>query len=105
MRGDREEEKTEARKNDFVFGEPHSIEYHYKIYPPEFFKPKDLPSSVDAKIGTAEYQRNYQVNSDGSVDVAFRFSTGRRRLSASEYGQLREGLRCAETPPSRAKTK
>jgi tetratricopeptide (TPR) repeat protein len=93
MRGNREEEKTELRKNDFVFVEPHIIEYHYKIYPPEFFKPKDLPSSVDAKIGTAEYQRNYQVTSDGSVDVVFRFSTGKRRLNATEYGQLREGLR------------
>jgi len=93
MRGDSEKEKTEPRKNDFVFGEPHIIEYHYTIYPPEFFKPKDLPGSVDAKIGTAEYQRKYHVNSDGSVDVVFRFSTGKRRLSATEYGQLRDGLR------------
>ena len=93
IRGDREEEETEPRKNDFVFAEPHVIEYHYKIYPPEFFKPKDLPSSVDAKIGTAEYQRNYQVTSDGSVDVVFRFSTGKRRLNATEYDQMREGLR------------
>jgi tetratricopeptide (TPR) repeat protein len=93
LKGEREEEKVEPRKGDFVFNEPHDIEYHYKIYPPAFFKPKDLSSSVDVKIGTAEYRRNFQTNPDGTVDAVFRFNTGKRRLSAVEFDQFREGLR------------
>ncbi len=91
--GTEEEDKTQARKSDFFFSEPHTTEYHYKIYPPPSFTPKELPRSVDLKFGTAEYKRQFQSNSDGTVDATFLFNTGKRRLTAAEFQGLRDGLR------------
>ncbi len=88
-----QEDKTEVRKSDFFFPEPHITEYRYRIYPPPSFKPKELPRSVDLKFGTAEYQRQFQSNSDGTVDASFSFNTGKRRLTPAEFQALRDGLR------------
>ena len=91
--GTEQEDKTQARKRDFFFSEPHTTEYRYKIYPPPSFKPKELPRSVDLKFGTAEYKRQFQSNSDGTVDAIFLFNTGKRRLTPAEFQELRDGLR------------
>jgi tetratricopeptide (TPR) repeat protein len=92
LRGDSQDEKEEPRKNDFVFNEPHQIESHYRIYPPAFFKIKDLPRSEELKLGSAEYTRKYQANSDGTIDAIFRFNSGARRISAAEFEKLRDAL-------------
>ena len=85
-------EKKPPRKNDFVFSEPHVVEYHYKIFPPPSFQPKELPRSIDLKIGTAEFNRDFKSNPDGTVDAVFRFNSGKRRLTASEFQELRDAL-------------
>jgi tetratricopeptide (TPR) repeat protein len=91
--GVEQEDKTQARKGDFFFYEPYITEYHYKIYAPPSFKPKELPRSFDLKFGTAEYKRQFQSNSDGTVDAIFLFNTGKRRLTPAEFQGLRDGLR------------
>jgi tetratricopeptide (TPR) repeat protein/transglutaminase-like putative cysteine protease len=93
LEDEQEQEKTEPRKHDFVFPVPHQIEYRYRILPPAFFKPRDLPSSVDVKLGSANYTRTFRTNPDGTIDAVFRFDTGKRRLSPAELEALREGLR------------
>lgn len=85
-------EPQEPRKNDFIFNEPHQIECHYKVFPPASFKVKDLPSSEELKLGSAEYTRKYQANPDGTIDVIFRFNTGPRRIIAEEFEKLRDAL-------------
>lgn len=92
LRGNTGNEKEEPRKNDFVFNEPHQIESHYKVFPPSSFKVKDLPPSQELKIGSAEYTRKYQVNSDGTIDVIFRFNTGARRITPGDFEKLRDAL-------------
>lgn len=90
--GTEQEDSVQGRKSDFIFPEPHVTEYHYKIFPPPSFKPKELPRSVDLKFGAAEYKREYKNNSDGTVDAIFFFNTGKRRLTPTEFQELREGL-------------
>jgi tetratricopeptide (TPR) repeat protein len=91
--GTQQEDNGQVRKSDFIFTEPHITEYHYKIFPPASFKPKELPRSVDLKFGGAEYQRQFKSNPDGTVDAIFIFNTGKRRLTPSEFQELRDGLR------------
>ena len=93
LQGEQEQEKTEPRKDDFVFTEPHQIEYRYRIFPPAFFKPKALPPSAELKLGPAVYTRTFRSNPDGTIDAVFRFDTGKRRLSPTEFEAFREGLR------------
>src|SRR5437588_166120 len=91
--GPQQEENAQIRKSDFIFPEPHFTEYHYIIFPPPFFKPKELPRSIDLKFGGTEYQRQFRSNPDGTVDAVFIFNTGKRRLTPAEFQELRDGLR------------
>lgn len=90
--GTQQEDNAQGRKSDFIFSQPQVTEYHYKIFPPPSFKPKELPRSVDLKFGSAEYKREYRNNSDGTVDAIFFFNTGKRRLTAKEFRELCDGL-------------
>lgn len=91
--GTEQEDNAQVRKSDFIFPEPHITEYHYKIFPPPAFKPKELPGSVDLKFSSVEYQRQFKSNADGTVDAIFIFNTGKRRLAPAEFQELRDGLR------------
>jgi tetratricopeptide (TPR) repeat protein len=88
-----QDEKVQPRKSNFVFPDPQIVEYHYKIYPPPSFRPKDLPRSVDLKFGSAEYKRQFQSNADGTVEATFAFNSGGRTISPAEFQELRDGLR------------
>jgi tetratricopeptide (TPR) repeat protein len=96
--GTEPEDKTQDRKSDFVFPEPHTTEYRYKIYPPSGFKPKELARSIDLKLGTTEYKRQFRTNADGTVDAIFFFNSGKRRITSAEFQELREGLRPYTSP-------
>ncbi len=85
-------ETTKPRKHDFVFNEPHSIEYDYRIYPPSGFKVQNLPAPTDVHIGSAAYSSNYRENNNGMIEAIFRFDTGKRRLTAAEFEIMKEGL-------------
>ncbi len=93
-------EKPKPRTQDFVFAEPYSEEYHYKIYPPAGFKVQNLPASVETQIGSATYSASYRENDSGMVEATFRFDTGKRRLSPSEFEAMRDGLQqySSQTP-------
>ena len=84
--------KREPRKHPFTFYEPHQTEYRYKIIPPPSFKVKELPTSVEIKLGPAAYSRTYRRNSDESVDVLFRFDTQKRTLTPAEFEEFRDGM-------------
>jgi tetratricopeptide (TPR) repeat protein len=100
--GVEQQDKAQSRKNDFLFSEPHVTEYHYKIFPPPSFQPKELPTSIDLKFGTAVYKRQFQSNPDSTVDAVFIFNSGKRRLTAGEFQELRDGLRPYISPSSNA---
>ncbi len=85
-------ETTKPRKQDFVFNEPHSIEYDYKIYPPAGFKVQSLPADTEVNIGSAAYSATYRENDSGMIEAVFRFDTGKRRLTAPEFEIVRAGL-------------
>ncbi len=45
------------------------------------------------KLGPVEFSRNYQTNTDGTIDVTFRLDTGNRRINPAEFEALRDGLK------------
>jgi len=100
--GTEPEDKTQDRKSDFVFPEPHITEYRYKIFPPSGFKPKELPRSIDLKFGTTEYKRQFRTNADGTVDA---ISSSTRAKDGLLPPNSKNSVRdCALThPPPRAR--
>lgn len=95
-----DKDKKDSREHDFVFSQPHRIEYRYKIFPPALFRPNSLPETANLQLGPATYRASYRTNPDGIIEAIFQFETGKRRLTPAEFVALREGLRShsKETP-------
>ena len=73
-------------------------EYRYHILPPPGFKIRTLPKSETFNWGPATYERKFQSKPDGTVEVAFRFDTGKRVYTPSEVELVRAGVSGYATP-------
>lgn len=87
------EESVPPRVRDFLLTEPSQVEYRYRILPPPLFKAGVLPKSAEVKLGPAVFARTYRTATDGTVEVAYRLDTMRRRWTAAEVNAFREAFK------------
>jgi tetratricopeptide (TPR) repeat protein len=80
------------RKNDFVFTRPFVKEWRYRIVPPTGFVPRTLPTNETTKLGAATVTKEFKIEANGVVVASFRFDSGKRRLSPSEFDATRKAL-------------
>jgi tetratricopeptide (TPR) repeat protein len=95
-RSDSDAAKTEAarkkRMHDFVFPAPSVREWRYRITPPTGFVARELPANETAKIGSATLSQEYAANANGVIVATIRFDSGKRRMSASEFEEMRKAI-------------
>jgi len=82
-----------AREVDFLFWEPFTYEWRYRIRPPRGFVPTALPPSAERKLGTATLKTDFKVAPDGSIQGTFFLDSGPRRISAGDFDATRKALR------------
>lgn len=87
------EEDEEKRTDDFVFSNPHTVEYRYRIKPALGYEPRELPEEVDRTLGAARFTTTYATGEDGALEAVLKLDSGPRRLTAEEFEETREALR------------
>ena len=88
---DDEREPSKPRTDDFVLRVPFQSDYHYRVYYPNFLKPRELPKDQKVAMGPATFTASYRQDS-GYVEADYRFDSGKRRFTPAEYAELRAGL-------------
>jgi len=81
------------RIHDYVFREPFITEWRYKIQPPSGFRPDELPGNEKLFLGPAILTTTFAVDDESVITATLRFDSGKRRISAEEFGLLRWGAR------------
>ncbi len=81
------------RLGPYYFSRPFSAEISYRIVPPPGFAPRPLPPSRTRRLGTATLVETYGAADGSVVTAALRLDSGKRRLSAAEFEQLRAAVR------------
>lgn len=84
--------KLRKREHDFLFSMPYTKEWRYHVIPPQGFSPRPLPPNETSKLGTATLTKNYTLQNDGSILATIKFDSGKRRISASEFEELRKAV-------------
>ncbi|HET7437403.1 MAG TPA: DUF3857 domain-containing protein [Thermoanaerobaculia bacterium] len=82
-----------VRKNDFVFARPFVKEWHYRIVPPAGFVARTLPQNETTQYGSVTVTREYSTDADGAVLANFKFDSGKRRLTASEFEATQKAVK------------
>jgi tetratricopeptide (TPR) repeat protein len=91
---DAEEKKTEEkpkkpRTEDWRLNEASSVEWDYRIAPPEGFVPKELPKDVTIPVGPALLTEKFTTEAGGAVAARLVFDTVKRRYTTAEATELR----------------
>jgi hypothetical protein len=76
-----DEKDAPRRKNDFVFNEAYQLEFSYLIHPPALYKVAKLPESIEVNLGAAKFSKRFAAQADGTVEVVYRFDSGKRRIT------------------------
>jgi transglutaminase-like putative cysteine protease len=92
---EKEGEKLEPRRGDYVFSRPLAVELRYRIVPPAGYVPQPLPAARSRRLGTATLSEEYAVDAAGVVTATLGLDTGKRRISPAEFDALRAGVRAA----------
>ncbi len=92
---EKEGEKPEPRRGDYVFSRPLTAELRYRIVPPAGYVAQPLPPARSRRLGTATLSEEYAVDAAGVVTATLRLDTGKRRISPAEFDALRAGVRAA----------
>ena len=80
------------RAHDFILPAAYQQEYRYRVVYPGFLKPRPLPKDEVVKMGPATFQRSYRLDPSGSVEVTYRFDTGKRRYTPADFADFRAAL-------------
>jgi tetratricopeptide (TPR) repeat protein/transglutaminase-like putative cysteine protease len=80
------------RTADFAITEPYTYEWHYVIKAPPGFKVRQLPESMEEKLGIATLAAHFSAETPTSVLADFRFVMPKRRFSAPEGLALRDAM-------------
>jgi transglutaminase-like putative cysteine protease len=81
------------RVSDYYFSRPFTAEGIYRIVPPPGFAPQPLPANRVRRLGPATLSEEYAAGGDGVVTAKLRLESGKRRISAAEFEQLRASVR------------
>lgn len=79
-----------VRKHDYVFSEPFTVEWKYRIVAPAGFRARTLPESKRIPLGSAAMTMDFSTESDRVVLARFTLDSGKRRLTPAEYEELRK---------------
>jgi len=80
------------RTTDYQLRDASVTEWQYTILPPAGFKPKPLPENVKRSLGPALLTQDFSAAADGAVHATIRFDSVKRRFTAAEAAELREGV-------------
>jgi transglutaminase-like putative cysteine protease len=83
----------QPRVSDYYFSRPFTAEGIYRIVPPPGFVPLPLPANRVRRLGSATLSEEYAAGGDGVVTATLRLESGKRRISAAEFEQLRASVR------------
>lgn len=84
-----EEKPKKPRTEDWQLNEASSVEWDYRIVPPEGFVPKELPKDVTIPVGPAQLTEKFTTEAGGVVAARLVFDTVKRRYTAAEATELR----------------
>jgi hypothetical protein len=90
---DEDSKDTKPRQHDFIVTEPYQIKLQFVIHPPALFKAVKLPDSADSKLGPATFSKHFETKPDGTIEVEYRFDSGKPRLTASEFVAFQAALK------------
>ena len=96
-----ERDKTaRQRMADYYFSRPFIAEANYRIVPPPGFAPQPLPANQVLRLGTATLAEDFAAGAGGVVTATLRLASGKRRIAAADFEQLRAAVReVAEAKP------
>jgi len=77
------------RTEDWWLGVPYSIEWNYRIVPPDGFVRKELPKDALIQLGPAVLTEKFSADQDGVVKAHLTFDTVKRRYTVAEATALR----------------
>jgi tetratricopeptide (TPR) repeat protein len=80
------------RTQDFAIAEPFTEEWHYVIAAPPGFRTRQLPESLDEKLGPATLTARFTAQGDRTVLGDFQFAMPKRRFTAAEGAALRDAV-------------
>ncbi len=84
--------ESQPRTQDVELLFPFTVEWHYEIHVPAGFGPRELPAAETRKLGCATYSHLFERSPDGHVTGRVHFDTGKRRMTASDADNLRNGV-------------
>jgi tetratricopeptide (TPR) repeat protein len=111
LRAESAEERTEGppaatarrrrkRAQDFVFFEPFTVEWRYRLVPPPGYKPAPLPASRVETLGTVSLAMEFAAERDATVSARLKLDSGKRRISPEQFEATREAtLRLSRSDP------
>ncbi|MGA3344798.1 MAG: DUF3857 domain-containing protein [Terracidiphilus sp.] len=86
---DGEDKPKKPRTADWWLNEPSSVEWKYRIIPPDGFVPKELPKNATIPVGPALLTEEFNTERDGAVAANFVFDSVKRRYTVAEAEELR----------------
>lgn len=80
------------RTADYQLRDAFITEWQYTIIPPAGFTPRPLPKDEKLSLGPAILTETFSAGDDGIVHATIRFDTVKRRFTAAEADDLRNGV-------------
>jgi Flp pilus assembly protein TadD len=84
-----EDKPKKPRTADWWLKESSTVEWNYRIVPPDGFVPKELPKDVTISAGPALLTEKFSTEKDGVVAAHLTFDTVKRRYTIAEATELR----------------
>lgn len=95
-----DDEREGPRTAEYMFSRPFRVEARYRVVPPDGFVPQPLPASRVRRFGPVVLSEEYAAGEGGVVTASLSLDVSRRRLSAREFEEVRQGvLALAEEKP------
>jgi tetratricopeptide (TPR) repeat protein len=82
----------DARRTDFEWPTPHVAEVEHRLNLPPGYTPPALPADQTTALGSATFVERHRLDGRTLV-ITFRFDTGKRRVTPSDFALLRRELR------------
>jgi tetratricopeptide (TPR) repeat protein len=86
---DDKDKPKKPRTADWWLNESSSVEWNYRIVPPDGLVPKELPADTTIQVGPALLTEKFSTEKDGVVAARLIFDTVKRRYTVAEATELR----------------
>jgi transglutaminase-like putative cysteine protease/Flp pilus assembly protein TadD len=86
---DDKDKPKKPRTADWWLNEASTVEWNYRIVPPDGIVPKELPADTTIQVGPAQLTEKFSSEKDGVVAAQLTFDTVKRRYTVAEATELR----------------